>query len=577
VVSRAFAVATLATVFVLAFTGNAHAGVPDERDKISEPQTSTIAGSGARGRADGPALAATFLTPSGVAVGAGGAIYIADVAAQDIRVLRAGTLQTVAGASDPGNSPENRVGGFADGPARTAKFDRPIAIATHGTDVYVADAGNHCVRKIANGNVTTIARNFTNLKGIAVADGGEVYVADDGAGIRRIDPRGRITTLPLPTDHQLVLGVALRTIAGREYLAYTDATHVYLGPLGSAKPQSLAYDDEREPDGTGAVVGHTYGVAILNENTLAVTDTTTHTVRLIRFPAPPFVAGRVVRVLAGGNNDGTDITGGFGDGPPWRSRFDTPTAIAIADDGSLVVADAGNRRIRKIANVDARESVLPDLSNFTIPDRSYHVAIVGNSYAFYNVLWPESIGGRIEAELSRDATSIALPAPPAVSTFRIDAASDDAAISIIHEYLYDHRTSLIVFLLNSYVAMRSDTLLRLRSQLDSVGIKLLVVFTPQGFEVSPRDFWSAKRDEDSGDALKLRAQAARAESYYNMTHVHGLFLLDAMEAQGGTRNRQPLFYSSEHHFTVYGSEWVGRRIVDELERWRPWRKEDAVK
>jgi hypothetical protein len=569
---RALAVAALSAAFAFMLTGNAHGNVLDDRDRVSEPQTTTIAGSGARGRSDGPALSATFLTPSGVAIGDGGAIYIADLAAQNVRVLRAGTIQTFAGVSDPGNSPENRVGGLVDGPVRLAKFDRPIALATHGADVYVADAGNHCVRKIAFGTVTTVAGNFKNLKGVAVAENGDVYVADDGIGIRRIDQSGHVTTLPLPSDRDLVLGITLRTIAGREYLAYTDATHVYLGPLGSAKPQALAYDDEREPDGSGAIVGHAYGVVILNENTVAVTDTTTHAVRLVRFPAPPFVAGRVVRVLGGGNDDGTDTTGGFGDGPPWRSRFDTPTALALARDGSLVVADTGNRRIRRIANVDARESVLPDLSNFDIPDRSYHIAIVGNSYAFYNVLWPESIGGRIEAELTRDAATIGLPEKPAINTFRIDAASDEAAISIIHEYLYDRRTSLIVFLLNAYVPMRSDTLLRLQSQLDGVGIKLLIVFTPQGFEISPRDFWSAKRDEGIADAVKLRAQAARAESYYNMTHVHGLFLLDAMEAQDGARNRQPLFYSSEHHFTVYGSEWVGRRIVDELERWQPWRK-----
>jgi hypothetical protein len=56
-----------------------------------------------------------------------------------------------------------------------------------------------------------------------------------------------------------------------------------------------------------------------------------------------------------------------------------------------------------------------------------------------------------------------------------------------------------------------------------------------------------------------------------MTGVHGLYLLDAMEAHETLPNRQPLFYSSEHHLTIYGSEWVGRRIADEIERWKPWR------
>jgi sugar lactone lactonase YvrE len=548
----------------------ARAMVPDKLDRVMTPITSTYAGSGFAGRDDGAAASATFLTPAGVAVASDGTLYVADIAAQNIRRIRAGIVDTFAGVSDPGTSPESRAGGYVDGNPQTARFNRPIALATRGDELYVADAGNHCIRRIAGGIVRTIARNFTNLKSIAVTEDGTIYAADDGVGIRRIATSGTATVLALPSDHKTVLGVATRAIDGREYLAYTDATHVYLEAIGAPRPQVLAFDDEREPDGAGIGVGHAYAVAILNENTVLVTDTTTHAVRLVRFPAPPYVAGRVVRDIAGGIAQGSDTAGAFVDGPPARARLDTPTALAIAGDGTVYVADAGNRRIRKIVNVDPRESVLPDLSNFTIPDRSYHIAIVGNSYAFYNVLWPESIGGRLEAALGRDATNIGLTQRPAVSTFRIDAASDEAQISVIHEYLFDRRTSLIVLLLNSYVGMRSETLARLKAQLDTAGIKLLVVFTPQGFEVSPSEYWSAKRDTGDADFVKLREPAARDETYYNMTGVHGLYLLDAMQAHEDERNRQPLFYSSDHHFTIYGSEWVGRRIAAEIERWKPW-------
>ena len=557
--------------FLLSGIAPVQATLTDSPDRVSEPITTTIAGTGLPGRTDGVAGSATFLTPTGIAVGNDGSIYVADIAAQNIRRIHSGIVETFAGVSDSGEAAQSRAGGYRDGSVRIAQFDRPIALATHGSDVYVADAGNHCIRRITNGIVETIARNFSNIKGVAVADDGTIYAADDGVGIRRIARTGTATILALPSDRKIVLGIATREIGGHGYLAYTDVDHIYLEAIGATKPQILAFDDEREPDGAGIGVGHASAIAILNENTVLITDTTTHAVRLVRFPAPPFVAGRVVRDIAGGIAEANDIAGGFADGPPARAKLDTPTAVAVASDGTAYVADAGNRRIRKIVGIDARESVLPDLSNFTIPDRSYHIAIVGNSYAFYNVLWPESIGGRIESAFARDGASIDAPTRLAVNTFRIDAASDDAAISIIHEYLFDHRTSLIVLLLNSYVAMRSDTLERLKAQLDKAGIKLLAVFTPQGYEVSPSEYWSAKRDTGEADFDKLRAPAAKDESYYNMTKVHALYLLDAMEAHESERNRRPLFYSSDHHFTIYGSEWVGRRIAEEIERWRPWR------
>jgi streptogramin lyase len=544
----------------------------DEQDRVTVPQTTTIAGSGTRGLADGAVASATFLTPCGVAVAANGTIYVADVAAQNIRRIQGGVVDTFAGASLSEPSPEGRVGGYTDGPVASARFNRPIAIATHGNDVYVADAGNEAVRKISGGVVTTIAKRIGNLKGIAVAENGDVYVADDGTGLRRLNRDGSATVLSVPSEKKSVSNVTLREIDGHEYLAYIDSAHIYLEALGALKPQQIAYDDEREPDSASLPVGRANAIAILNENTVVITDATTHAVRFVRFPAPPYVTGRVVRAIAGGISEGNDVAGGFADGPPWRARLDTPTAIAVASDGSLIVADAGNRRIRRISGVDPRESVLPDLSNFAISDRDYNIAIVGNSYAFYNVLWPESIGGRIEAGLARDQARIGLPTKPNVTVFRIDAASDDAAISVIHEYLYDKRTSLVILMLNAYVAMRSSTLQRLQGQLDDAGVKLLVVFTPQGYQVSPRDFWQTKHETGAFDFRALHLQAVESQSYYAMTGVHGLYLLSNMEAQEGLRNRPPLFYSSEHHLTVYGSEWVGRRITDELERWKPWQR-----
>jgi len=89
----------------------------------------TIAGSGAAGSLDGPALSATFVLPVAVAYAGNGDLYIADAGAQRIRVLRNGAVETVAGSGAP-ESPGGAVpGGFRDGPALTAQFNHPSAIA----------------------------------------------------------------------------------------------------------------------------------------------------------------------------------------------------------------------------------------------------------------------------------------------------------------------------------------------------------------------------------------------------------------------------------------------------------------
>ncbi len=545
----------------------------------------TIAGSGRAESTDGSAFTASFLAPVGIAVAASGTIYVADPAAHVVRRIRGDHVDTYAGYNAAGVARGLRSGGYLDGPAARARFDRPVAVAVGPRGaVYVADAGNHCIRKIERGYVSTYAgsrRNesrdgsareaaFVDLRGLASDDEGTLYAADYGVGLRKIASDGRVTTLDLPSDKKGVLGVSARGSGARLELAYTDTTHIHV--VVGGKAQSVAFDDEREPEASGLVVGHASGIAILNENSVAVTDPTTDAVRFVRLPAPPFIGGRMTRALAGGVREGLDTTGGFADGSPDRARVDAPAGIAVATDGSLVVADTGNRRIRRIYNVDPRESVLPDLSNFTIPERAYHVAIVGNSYAFYNVLWPESLPGIVGAGLQRDAHALGLTHTVAVTAFRIDDASERAASSIVREYLSDGRTQVVVLLLNAFDPTRTATLDELATRLRAIRTKLLVVYTPQGFEVSPIEFVTATKGKTASDFAALRARAAKDEAYYALSGVRGLYLLDAMEAEAARPDRRPLFYGADHHFTIYGTQFVAQRILSELERWKPWQR-----
>lgn len=162
---------------------------------IDETGVRTAAGSGKAGNADGIGVKAAFDRPTGLAADGDGNLYIADTGNGSIRKMNEkGKVTTVlSDLADPtglcwvdgtlyvaetGRSRILRVendqmevvagdstyladgeyeGGYTDGPAEKARFDHPqgLAVAEDGT-IYIADTGNHAVRKLANGQVTTM-------------------------------------------------------------------------------------------------------------------------------------------------------------------------------------------------------------------------------------------------------------------------------------------------------------------------------------------------------------------------------------------------------------------------------------
>jgi sugar lactone lactonase YvrE len=147
-------------------------------------QSSTVAGNGAAGYADGPANAAEFNGPTGVAVDKNGNIYVADSYNDRIRLITPdGQVSTVAGKGIPG---------FADGDRNTALFDTPgnVVVANDGS-IIVADTGNDRLRRITpDGNVTTLpATELSNPIGLVVTHDNFLYVTDDSR-VFQIAPDG---------------------------------------------------------------------------------------------------------------------------------------------------------------------------------------------------------------------------------------------------------------------------------------------------------------------------------------------------------------------------------------------------
>lgn len=208
-------------------------------------------------------------------------------------------------------------GGYADGPLTVAKFLRPNGIACDPQgNLYVADFGGHRIRQISvEGLVRTLAGSgrpgrrddlgllaeFNGPRGIAYASG-YLYVADlNNACIRRMTLDGMTTTL-----------------AGDG----VEGTRDGVGKQARFKsPRAVAVD----------ALGTVY-----------VADDAR-----VRCIAPD----GMVTTLAGGEP-------GCVDGPAAAARFDTLSGLALDRLGNLYLADAGNRRLRKLSR-DGHVTTLP--------------------------------------------------------------------------------------------------------------------------------------------------------------------------------------------------------------------------
>jgi sugar lactone lactonase YvrE len=154
---------------------------------------------------EGTGVAAQFDSPLGAAALADGSVLVADANNNRIRqITTAGVVSTFAG---------DGTAAIQDGPRLTAKLNSPRDVAVDAAgNVYVSDAGNHCIRRIrADGTVDTLAGNgtmgfangpgsqaeFYGQEGLDVsADGKTVYVADGNGGDGSAYHRIRAITIP---------------------------------------------------------------------------------------------------------------------------------------------------------------------------------------------------------------------------------------------------------------------------------------------------------------------------------------------------------------------------------------------
>ncbi len=333
---------------------------------ITEPYSiSTFAGVPTRsGSTDGPGAPPYLNFPSGIAADAVGNLYLADTSNHIIRrITPDGTVSTLAGLIG--------VIGSIDGNAADARFRFPSGLAIDAAgNLYVADAGNHVIRKISsNGTVRTLAglagssgsrdgmgsnARFNTPYSVAVDRAGCVYVADqENHTIRKISSDDLVTTFAgLAGTEGSADGYAsaarFRYPAG---LAFDPAGDLYVADKGNTTIRKV--DSARMVEtlaGAAGMFGNTdgdaknarftfpSGVAVDRDFNVYVTDCHNHTIRKV-------TSTGIVSTLAGLSRTSGNVEGSGG-----AARFHYPSGIALDDAGKVYVADEWNHSIREIDN-----------------------------------------------------------------------------------------------------------------------------------------------------------------------------------------------------------------------------------
>ena len=216
------------------------ADTSNNRIRIVTPAgvVTTLAGS-TSGSADGTGAAATFSSPTGVAViPSTGDIVVADFGNHRIRLVTypGGVVTTLAGSTS----------GSADGTGAAASFSSPIGVAVIPStgNIAVADRGNHLIRIVTPlGVVTTLAGStsgfldatgtnarFSTPQGVAATSSGDIIVADSSnQRIRLITSAGVVTTLAGSTSGFADGTGAAASFSGPTGVAVTPTGDVVVG------------------------------------------------------------------------------------------------------------------------------------------------------------------------------------------------------------------------------------------------------------------------------------------------------------------------------------------------------------
>jgi hypothetical protein len=265
----------------------------------------TFSGSGIAGHQDGNPSSAKFNFPSDIAYDpVNDYFYVADRMNHCVRRLNpSGIVSTAAGI--PGSP------GFVDGPGQAGRLNEPAGVALEGemTNVYIADAGNHCIRKLDFFDI------LSTFAGSAIAG-----QADGTGSAARFNSPFDIT---FDTAGYLFVSDVINENIRRITLSGDVMTFAGSGLTGSNDGQGLL-----------ASFNSPHGLYSVN-NEVLVCDYGNHLIRKI-------IPSGFVSTIGG------DGTPGFTNGQGTNVKLNNPGGIIRDSQGNYFFSETGNHVIRKM-------------------------------------------------------------------------------------------------------------------------------------------------------------------------------------------------------------------------------------
>ncbi|WP_167882901.1 hypothetical protein [Leptospira levettii] len=271
---------------------------------------STFAGQATSGLLDGTGTAAKFKNPNGIAFDSAGNMYVADTGNHCIRKITSAGVVTVFAGSDTG------VSGLTNATGTAARFNEPFGIVVDSAgNVYVGDSINMLIRKITSAGVVTT---------LAGGNGGVGAVDGTGAGAKFDQPKG----LAIDSADNIY-------VADSQNDAIRKVTSA--GVVTTLAGSSTGLSGYVNASGTAARFTQPIGITLDSSGNLYVSDSTNSAIRKVTGAGVvTSIAGAITRIS------------GFVDGIGFNSRFNQPYGIATDGNGHLFVGDYGNNAIRKI-------------------------------------------------------------------------------------------------------------------------------------------------------------------------------------------------------------------------------------